>query len=124
MRYCALHRDGLSAKDSQNNPIAVGQFDQQSLGKARFYLQEIRLSTTLAVRRVYGIANVNAQSGQEEDKASVIDNKYQSGGDAPLPRPLSSPCCRSCGKPAAPNNSRASSKPKNSSKSCGMKPAA
>ena len=94
----ALHRDGsLSAKDSQNNPIAVGQFDQQSLGKARFYLQEIRLSTKekLAVRRVYGIANVNAQSGQEEDKASAfldaIDNKvHQSGGDAPLPKPLSS----------------------------------
>ena len=49
----ALHRDGiLSAKDSQNNPIAIGQLDQQSLGKAGFYLQEIRLSTKekLAVR--------------------------------------------------------------------------
>ena len=94
----ALHRDGtLSAKDSQNNPIAVGQLDQQSLGKARFYLQESRLSTKekLAVRRVYGIADVNAQSGQEEAKAGefldAIENKaLQSGGDAPLPKPLSS----------------------------------
>ena len=78
----ALHRDGtLSAKDSQNNPIAVGQLDQQSLGKARFYLQEVRLTTKekLAVRGVYGIADVTAQSGQEEAKAveflDAIENK-------------------------------------------------
>ncbi|MGB5133662.1 MAG: BREX system P-loop protein BrxC [Prochlorococcaceae cyanobacterium] len=94
----ALHRDGtLSAKDSQNNPIAVGQLDQQSLGKARFYLQEVRLTTKekLAVRGVYGIADVNAQSGQEEAKATefldAIENKVlQSGGEAPLPPPVSS----------------------------------
>lgn len=94
----ALQRDGtLSAKDSQNNPIAVGQLDQQSLGKARFYLQEVRLTTKekLAVRGVYGIADVNAQSGQEEAKAveflDAIENKVlQSGGEAPLPPPVSS----------------------------------
>jgi hypothetical protein len=94
----ALHRDGtLSAKDSQNNPIAVGQLDQQSLGKARFYLQEVRLTTKekLAVRGVYGIADVNAQSGQEEAKAveflDAIENKVlQSGGEAPLSPPVSS----------------------------------
>lgn len=94
----ALHRDGtLSAKDSQNNPIAVGQLDQQSLGKARFYLQEVRLTTKekLAVRGVYGIADVSAQSGQEEAKAveflDAIENKVlQSGGEAPLPPPVSS----------------------------------
>lgn len=94
----ALHRDGtLSAKDSQNNPIAVGRLDQQSLGKAGFYLQEIRLSTKekLAARSIYRIADVSAQSGEEEAKASAfldaIDNKVlQSGGDAPLPKPLSS----------------------------------
>ena len=93
----ALHRDGtLSAKDSQNNPIAVGQLDQQSLGKARFYLQEVRLTTKekLAVRGVYGIADVSAQSGQEEAKAveflDAIENKVlQSGGEAPLPPPVS-----------------------------------
>ncbi|MCP9925845.1 BREX system P-loop protein BrxC [Synechococcus lacustris C3-12m-Tous] len=94
----ALLRDGtLSAKDSQNNPIAVGQLDQQSLGKARFYLQEVRLTTKekLAVRGVYGIADVSAQSGQEEAKAveflDAIENKVlQSGGEAPLPPPVSS----------------------------------
>jgi hypothetical protein len=93
----ALHRDGsLSAKDSQNNPIAVGQLDQQSLGKARFYLQEVRLTTRekLAVRGVYGIAGINANQGQEEAKAveflDALDNKLsQSGGDAPLPPPVS-----------------------------------
>jgi hypothetical protein len=94
----ALHRDGtLSAKDSQNNPIAVGQLDQQSLSKARFYLQEVRLTTKekLAVRGVYGIAGVTAQSGQEDAKAveflDAIENKVlQSGGEAPLPSPVSS----------------------------------
>jgi hypothetical protein len=92
----ALHRDGtLSAKDSQNNPIAVGQIDQQSLGKARFYVQEVRLTAKekMGVRGVYGIAGVNAQSGQEEAKAveflDVFENKVlQSGGDAPLPPPV------------------------------------
>jgi hypothetical protein len=93
----ALHRDGtLSAKDSQNNPIAVGQLDQQSLGKARFYLQEVRLTTKekLAVRRVYGIADITTPSGQEEAKAveflDALENKVlQSGGEAPLPPPVS-----------------------------------
>jgi hypothetical protein len=93
----ALHRDGsLSAKDSQHNPIAVGQLDQQSLGKARFYLQEVRLTTRekLALRGVYGIAGIKANQGQEEAKAveflDALDNKLsQSGGEAPLPPPLS-----------------------------------
>jgi hypothetical protein len=93
----ALHRDGsLSAKDSQHNPIAVGQLDQQSLGKARFYLQEVRLTTRekLAVRGVYGIAGITANQGQEEAKAveflDALDNKLsQSGGEAPLPPPVS-----------------------------------
>jgi hypothetical protein len=94
----ALHRDGtLSAKDKQNNPIAVGQLDQQSLGVARFYLQEVRLTTKekLAVRSVFGIAGVTAQSGQEEAKAveflDTIENQVaQSGGEPPLPPPLDS----------------------------------
>jgi hypothetical protein len=93
----ALLRDGtLSAKDSQNNAIAVGQLDQQSLGKARFYLQEVRLTVKekMGVRGVYGIASVTAQSGQEEAKAveflDALENKVlQSGGDAPLPPPVS-----------------------------------
>ena len=93
----ALLRDGtLSAKDSQNNAIGVGQLDQQSLGKARFYLQEVRLTAKekMGVRGVFGIAGVNAQSGQEEAKAveflDVFENKVlQSGGDAPLPPPVS-----------------------------------
>jgi hypothetical protein len=94
----ALLRDGtLSAKDSQNNAIAVGQLDQQSLGKAAFYLQEIRLTTKekLAVRGVFGLAGVTALSGQEEAKAAefldAIENKVaQSGGEPPLPPPLGS----------------------------------
>ena len=94
----ALHRDGtLSAKDSQNHTITVGQLDQQSLGKARFYLQEVRLTTKekLAVRGVFGLAGVTALSGQEEAKAAefldAIENKVaQSGGEAPLPPPLGS----------------------------------
>jgi hypothetical protein len=94
----ALHRDGtLSAKDTQNNPIAVGQLDQQSLGKARFYLQEVRLTTRekLAVRGVFGIAGVSANQGQEESKAleflDAIENQVaQSGGEPPLPSPLGS----------------------------------
>jgi hypothetical protein len=93
----ALHRDGtLSAKDSQNHTIAVGQLDQQSLGKAAFYLQEIRLTTKekLAVRGVFGLAGVTALSGQEEAKAAefldAIENKVaQSGGELPLPPPVS-----------------------------------
>ena len=87
----------LRAKESQNIPIAVGQLGQQSLGKGRFYLQEVRLTTKekLAVRGVYGIADVSAQSGQEEAKAveflDAIENKVlQSGGEAPLPPPVSS----------------------------------
>jgi hypothetical protein len=94
----ALHRDGtLSAKDSQNHTITVGQLDQQSLGKAAFYLQEIRLTTKekLAVRGVFGLACVTALSGQEEAKASefldAIENKVdQSGGEPPLPPPVGS----------------------------------
>jgi hypothetical protein len=94
----ALHRDGtLSAKDSQNNPIAVGQLDQQSLGKARFYLQEVRLrpKEKIDVRAVFLIAGVSAQSGQEEEKAvaflDAIENKVaQSGGEPPLPPALDS----------------------------------
>lgn len=90
-----LHRDGtLSAKDVNSNLIAVGQLDQQSLGKARFYLQQVRLTTKekLAVRAVFGIAGVTAQSGQEEAKSveflDAIENKVaQSGGEAPLPPP-------------------------------------
>jgi hypothetical protein len=93
----ALLRDGtLSAKDSQNNAIAVGQLDQQSLGKARFYLQEVRLTVKekMGVRGVFGIAGVTAQSGQEEAKAveflDALENKVlQSGGEAPLPPPVS-----------------------------------
>jgi hypothetical protein len=93
----ALLRDGtLSAKDSQNNAIAVGQLDQQSLGKARFYLQEVRLTAKekMGVRGVFGIASVTALSGQEEAKAveflDALENKVlQSGGDAPLPQPVS-----------------------------------
>ena len=93
----ALLRDGtLSAKDSQNNAIGVGQLDQQSLGKARFYLQKIRPTTKqkLEVRSIYGIAGVTAQSGQEEAKAveflDALENRVlQSGGDAPLPPPVS-----------------------------------
>ena len=93
----ALLRDGtLSAKDSQNNAIAVGQLDQQSLGKARFYLQKIRPTTKqkLEVRSIYGIAGVTAQSGQEEAKAveflDALEHKVlQSGGEAPLPPPVS-----------------------------------
>ena len=93
----ALLRDGtLSAKDSQNNPIGVGQLDQQSLGKARFYLQEVRLTAKekMGVRGVFGIASVTAQSGQEEAKAveflDALENRVlQSGGNAPLPPPVS-----------------------------------
>ncbi len=94
----ALHRDGtLSAKDKQNHTITVGQLDQQSLGKAAFYLQEVRLTTKekLAVRGVFGLADVTALSGQEEAKAAdfldAIENKVaQSGGEPPLPPPVSS----------------------------------
>jgi hypothetical protein len=94
----SLHRDGtLSAKDVYGNLIAVGQLDQQSLGKARFYLQQVRLTTKekLAVRAVFGIAGVTAQSGQEDAKAveflDAIENQVaQSGGEAPLPPPVGS----------------------------------
>ena len=111
----ALHRDGtLSAKDSQNNPIAVGQLDQQSLGKARFYLQEVRLTTKekLAVRGVYGIADVNAQSGQEEAKAAefldAIENKVlQSGGEAPLPPPVGSTLLKELRQKSGPEQLKA-----------------
>ncbi|CAK6701103.1 BREX system P-loop protein BrxC [Synechococcus sp. BA-124 BA4] len=111
----ALHRDGtLSAKDSQNNPIAVGQLDQQSLGKARFYLQEVRLTTKekLAVRGVYGIAGVTALSGQEEAKAceflDAIENKVlQSGGDSPLPSPVSSTLLKELRQKSGPEQLKA-----------------
>jgi len=98
----ALHRDGtLSAKDVHGNVIAVGQLDQQSLGKARFYLQKIRLTTKqkLALRGIYGFAGVTALAGQEEAKAGefldAIENQVaQAGGDPPLPALISSPLLR------------------------------
>jgi hypothetical protein len=93
----ALHRDGtLSVKDSQNNVVSAGQLDQQNIGKARLFLQDVRLSgrDKIAVRGVFGIAGINALSGQEEAKAveflDTVENKVlQSGGEAPLPPPLS-----------------------------------
>ena len=111
----ALLRDGtLSAKDSQNNAIAVGQLDQQSLGKARFYLQEVRLTVKekMGVRGVYGIADVNAQSGQEEAKAveflDVFENKVlQSGGDAPLPPPVSATLLKELRQKSGPEQLKA-----------------
>jgi hypothetical protein len=111
----ALHRDGtLSAKDSQNNPIDVGQIDQQSLGKARFYLQEVRLTAKekMGVRGVYGIADVKAQSGQEEAKAveflDVFENKVlQSGGDAPLPPPVSATLLKELRQKSGPEQLKA-----------------
>jgi hypothetical protein len=111
----ALHRDGtLSAKDSQNNSIAVGQLDQQSLGKARFYLQEVRLTTKekLAVRGVYGIAGVTAPSGQEDAKSveflDAIENKVlQSGGEAPLPSPVSSTLLKKLRQKSGPEQLKA-----------------
>jgi len=112
----ALHRDGtLSAKDSQNNPIAVGQLDQQSLGKARFYLQEVRLTTKekLAVRGLFrDIADLSAPQGQEEAKAveflDAIENKVlQSGGEAPLPRPVSSTLLRELRQKSGPEQLKA-----------------
>lgn len=111
----ALLRDGtLSAKDSQNNAIAVGQLDQQSLGKARFYLQEVRLTAKekMGVRGVYGIANVNAQSGQEEAKAveflDVFENKVlQAGGEAPLPPPVSSTLLKELRQKSGPEQLKA-----------------
>lgn len=89
----ALHRDGtLSAKDSGNHLITPGQLDQQSLAKARFHLQEVRLTALekVGVRGVFSIAGVSARSGEEEAKASdfldVLDNKLAlAGGDPPLP---------------------------------------
>ena len=93
----ALHRDGtLSVKDSQNNVVVAGQLDQQSITKARFFLQQVRLTglEKISVRGVFNIAGVSAQSGQEEAKAveflDAMENRLaQSGGDAPLPPPLS-----------------------------------
>jgi hypothetical protein len=95
----ALHRDGtLSAKDSSNNTITPGQLDQQSLGKAKFVPQQVRLTAIekVGVRGVFGIAGVGGKSGEEEAKASefldAVANKVcQSGGDAPLPAPLPAP---------------------------------
>lgn len=111
----ALLRDGtLSAKDSQNNAIGVGQLDQQSLGKARFYLQAVRLTTKekLAVRGVYGIAGVTAPPGQEEPKAveflDAIENKVlQSGGDAPLPQPVSATLLKELRQKSGPEQLKA-----------------
>jgi hypothetical protein len=111
----ALLRDGtLSAKDSQNNPIAVGQLDQQSLGKARFYLQEVRLTVKekMGVRGVFGIAGVTAQSGQEEAKAVVfldaLENKVlQSGGEAPLPPPVSATLLKELRQKSGPEQLKA-----------------
>lgn len=111
----ALHRDGtLSTKDSQNNPIAVGQLDQQSLGKARFYLQAVRLTTKekLAVRGIYDLARVTAQAGQEEAKAveflDAIENRVlQSGGEAPLPPPVSSTLLKELRQKSGPEQLKA-----------------
>ena len=49
----------------------------------------------MAVRGIYGIANVSALLGQEEAKAvefldAIEDKVVQSGGEAPLPPPVSS----------------------------------
>jgi hypothetical protein len=95
----ALLRDGtLSAKDSQNNAIAVGQLDQQSLGRARFKKEAIVLTVKekILLRKQYADAGVNALQGQEVAKAveflDAIENKLaQSGGEAPLPPPMFSP---------------------------------
>ena len=111
----ALLRDGtLSAKDSQNNAIAVGQLDQQSLGKARFYLQEVRLTVKekMGVRGVFGIAGVTAQSGQEEAKAveffDALENKVlQSGGEAPLPPPVSATLLKELRQKSGPEQLKA-----------------
>jgi hypothetical protein len=111
----ALHRDGtLSAKDSQHNPIAVGQLDQQSLGKASFYLQKVRLTVKekMGVRGVFGIAGVTAQSGQEEAKAvefldAIEDKVVQSGGEAPLPPPVSSALLKELRKSSGPEQLKA-----------------
>jgi hypothetical protein len=111
----ALLRDGtLSAKDSQNNAIAVGQLDQQSLGKARFYLQEVRLTAKekMGVRGVFGIAGVTAQSGQEEAKAveflDALENKVlQSGGEAPLPPPVSATLLKELRQKSGPEQLKA-----------------
>jgi len=111
----ALLRDGtLSAKDSQNNPIAVGQLDQQSLGKARFYLQEVRLTAKekMGVRAVFGIAGVTAQSGQEEAKAveffDALENKVlQSGGEAPLPPPVNATLLKELRQKSGPEQLKA-----------------
>ncbi|MEI8251310.1 MAG: BREX system P-loop protein BrxC [Synechococcus sp. ELA057] len=111
----ALLRDGtLSAKDSQNNPIALGQLDQQSLGKARFYLQEVRLTVKekMGVRGVFGIAGVTAQSGQEEAKAveflDALENKVlQSGGEAPLPPPVSATLLKELRQKSGPEQLKA-----------------
>jgi len=111
----ALLRDGtLSAKDSQNNAIAVGQLDQQSLGRARFYLQEVRLTAKekMGVRSVFGIAGITAQSGQEEAKAVVfldaLENKVlQSGGEAPLPQPVSATLLKELRQKSGPEQLKA-----------------
>jgi hypothetical protein len=95
----ALHRDGtLSAKDASNNPIPPGQLDQQSLARAKFVPQQVRLTAIekVGVRGVFGIAGVSAKPGEEEAKASefldVVANKVGlSGGEAPLPPPLAAP---------------------------------
>lgn len=111
----ALLRDGtLSAKDSQNNPIAVGQLDQQSLGKARFYLQEVRLTgkEKMGVRGVFGIAGITALSGQEEAKVveflDALENKVlQSGGEAPLPLPVSTTLLKELRQKSGPEQLKA-----------------
>jgi hypothetical protein len=111
----ALLRDGtLSAKDSQNNAIAVVQLDQQSLGKARFYLQEVRLTAKekMGVRGVFGIASVTAQSGQEEAKAveflDALEHKVlQSGGEAPLPPPVSATLLKELRQKSGPEQLKA-----------------
>ncbi|MCT0213654.1 MAG: BREX system P-loop protein BrxC [Cyanobium sp.] len=95
----ALHRDGtLSAKDGSNNTITPGQLDQQSLAKAKFVPQQVRLTAIekVGVRGVFGIPGVGVKPGEEEAKASEfldeMENKVaQSGGAAPLPAPMAAP---------------------------------
>jgi hypothetical protein len=116
----ALHRDGtLSVKDSQNNVVSAGQLDQQNMAKRVSYCR--MYGSVVATRSPYGvslaIAGINAQSGQEEAKAveflDAVENKVlQSGGDAPLPPPLSAAFLRICAARVVRSSSRRSLMPR------------